>query len=181
MSRSYSCDYYSHLQLDILKTVLRPKVEGSCTCSLLPQVSATCCKKSNLMNILQHCPSGFCCRTFPWLRMQRSGFTVPAASERSVRPWLFLRFSTHTGNSTSSKLFCDRSRRWLHVQPGALNMCNVLQKVQFNEYSATLSQLILLQNLPLGTHTTFWFQNPCNIRKKCVASVSKNSRVWPRL
>ena len=34
---------------------------------------------------------------------------------------------------------------------------------------------ILWQNLPLAICATFWFHNPCNIRRKCcVASASKN-------
>ena len=49
--------FYSHWQLDILKTVLRH------TCSQVSlqvsSISATYCKKFNLMNILQHCPSDF--------------------------------------------------------------------------------------------------------------------------
>ena len=35
------------------------EVEGGCTCSQVSPISAACCKKFNLMNILQHCPSDF--------------------------------------------------------------------------------------------------------------------------
>ena len=66
-----------------------------------------------------------------------------------LKPWLLhLRFSTRNGNSTSSKLLCDRSRRWLQVQPGVSNVCNILQKVQLDEYSATLSQRFYCRTRP---------------------------------
>ena len=57
------------------------------------------------------------------------------------KPRLHLRFSTRTGNSTSLKLFSNRSRRRLHVLQGINNICNMLQKAQFDKYSGTyLSQ-----------------------------------------
>ena len=57
----------------------------------------------------------------------------------SLKPWLHLRNSARTANSTTSKLLCDRSRRWLHMQPGVPDICNMLPKVQFDEYSEALS------------------------------------------
>ena len=51
-----------------------------------------------------------------------------------------VRFSTGTGNLTSSKLLCDKNGRWLHVEPGVPNVCNMLRNFQFDEYSVTLSQ-----------------------------------------
>ena len=73
-------------------------------------------------------------------------------SHATVKPWLHLQFSARAGNLTSSKLFCDRSRRWY---------CSA----------------ILLQNLPLVTRRTSWLRSPCNFTKKCcIASVSKNVR-----
>ena len=34
-------------------------------CSQVSSISATCCKKLNLMNILQHCPSDFVAESVP--------------------------------------------------------------------------------------------------------------------
>ena len=57
----------------------------------------------------------------------------------------------------------------LHLRPITCNVCIMLPKVQFDEYSATLSQ-----NLPLAIRPTFWFHNLCNMKKKgCVAGASK--------
>ena len=88
---------------------------------------------------------------------------------------LHLRFSTRTGNSISSKLFCDRSRRWLHVYSQVSPIFVTCCKSSVRSIFWNIIQAILLQNPPLATRGTCWFHNPYNIRKKsCVASASKN-------
>ena len=47
-----------------------------------PPMYATCCKKFNSMNILQHCRSDFVAEPDPGLCMHRSGFTVHAGSKK---------------------------------------------------------------------------------------------------
>ena len=53
---------------------------------------------------------------------------------------LHLRFTTCTGNSKSPEQFRYKNSRRLCVKPVTRNLCKMLQKVQFDEYSATFSQ-----------------------------------------
>ena len=104
----------------------------------------------------------------------RSNCSILFVQYRSFKPWLQLRFSTRTGNLTSPKLLCDRSRRWLNVWPGVPNICNMLRKVQFDEYSATLSQQFYCRSCP-WLYVQHSGVGPCNIREKCcVAGTSEN-------
>ena len=95
------------------------KVEAGCTCNQVSSISVTCYKKFNLMNILQNCFSNFVAdlalthATF-WFHSYcniRKKCCVASASKNvtCVKLWLHLRFSSRTGSSKSSKLFCDKS------------------------------------------------------------------------
>ena len=45
-------------------------------------------------------------------------------------------------------------------KPFTSNVCDMLQKDQFDDYSATLSQQFCCKVCPLATYATFWFDNP---------------------
>ena len=64
VSRGYTCGFYSHWQLDILKAT---EVEGSCTYSQVSPILATCCKRFNSMNSATLAQQ-LCRRTYLWLR-----------------------------------------------------------------------------------------------------------------
>ena len=58
-----------------------------------------------------------------------------------------------------------RCLQYLHHCCKKLNSINILQHCPGD---------LVVQNLPLATRVTFWFHNPCNIKKSCVANTSKN-------
>ena len=62
-----SCGYTYDLLLALAtrhsQSCSATEVEGVCKCSQVFPTSATCCKKINSMNILQHCPSVFVTET----------------------------------------------------------------------------------------------------------------------
>ena len=59
LSRGYTCDFLLQLATWHPQSCSATEVKGGCTCSQMSLISATCCKKLNSMNILQHCPSDF--------------------------------------------------------------------------------------------------------------------------
>ena len=63
----YTCDFLLALANRHPQSCSMTEVKGGCTCSQVSPISAAyTCKKFNSMNILQHCPSNFCCRIYPW-------------------------------------------------------------------------------------------------------------------
>ena len=78
------CDFLLALTTCDPQSCAATKVEGSCTCSQVSPISATCFKEFNSKNILQHCPSDFVAEPAPGYTVHHSGFKIPATSKTSV-------------------------------------------------------------------------------------------------
>ena len=61
--RGYTCDFLLALATRHPQSCPATEVKGVCKCRQVSPTSATCCKKINSMNILQHCPSDFVTET----------------------------------------------------------------------------------------------------------------------
>ena len=70
--------------------------------------------------------------TFPALvEWQHSDFLNFMVSLGTFKLWLHLWFSILTGNLTSLKLFCNRSRMRLPVSPGVSNVCVISEQLKY--------------------------------------------------
>ena len=78
LTRGYTCDLLLVLATQHPKSGPATVVEGDCKCSQLPPISATCCKRFNSMNILQHRFSDFVTEAAP-------GYTCNILVSRSLQ------------------------------------------------------------------------------------------------
>ena len=94
-------------------------------------------------------------------------------TKNSLKPWLHLPFSTCTGNSTSLKLFYDRSKASCTLSQVPLNICNMLQKIRWI-FCDIVSAILLLHMQHSG------FTIPAISKRNVVLPVLvKMSHVWP--